>query len=156
MQTSEPTSEQLRHEYNTNEAFCDTVNRLHRTYYDCYKITPPDPPQFCPVCALVIWRKRDGLEKAFNEGAQNASDVTVTMREREAKPPFAASDGSNASIVEAIKETDRHMEELYRQAGEGRIVTEGLTAARERAGALTQALIQSKHLNADISRPASK
>ena len=59
----------------------------------------------------------------------------------------ASVNGSNASLVEALKETDRHMEELYRQAGEGRIVSDGLNAARERASALTQALIQAKHLN---------
>lgn len=59
-----------------------------------------------------------------------------------------AADCSNASILEAIKETDRHMEELYRQAGEGCIVTDGLNAARNRASALTAALISGKHLNA--------
>jgi hypothetical protein len=64
-----------------------------------------------------------------------------------AKPGSQQRDGSNASIVEALKETDRHMEELYRQAGEGRIVSEGLNAARERASALTDALIKSQHLN---------
>ncbi len=64
---------------------------------------------------------------------------------------LAATNGSNAALVEAIKETHRHMEELYRQAGEGRLVSDGLNAARERASALTDALIKAQHLNEKLS-----
>ena len=65
----------------------------------------------------------------------------------EAQAPLPAWSGSNASIVEALKETHRHMEELYRQAGEGRIVADGLDAAQKRASALTDALTKTEHLN---------
>ena len=71
----------------------------------------------------------------------------LELQSRLRQNSFAATAGSSASIVEAIKETYRHMEELYRQAGEGRIVENGLAAARERANALTQALIRGQHLN---------
>ncbi len=56
---------------------------------------------------------------------------------------------SNQSLVEAIKETDRHIEDLYRQAGEGRIVEKGLAAAAERVKLLTDALIHCSRLNAE-------
>ena len=72
-------------------------------------------------------------------------DSKLYTRETSGEASFAAPDGSNAAIVEALNETDRHMEELYRQAGEGRVVAEGLRAARERSSALTDALIKGQH-----------
>ena len=46
-------------------------------------------------------------------------------------------DGGPTFLIEALKETYRHIEELYRQAGEGR----GLLAARQRAKEITDAMI---------------
>jgi len=67
MKTIEPTNEDLRNEYLNNEAFRDSVNNLHRTYFDSRYDSlgmPPQIPQFCPVCAGVIWRKREVQNKS--------------------------------------------------------------------------------------------